>query len=111
MPRQPDSSPQTLAVFAALLDQPDDWHYGYPLSKQTGLRPGTLYPILARLVDRELLETRWAENDSPGRPARHLYRLTGAGRALATDRLRAAPANRTATAAGRQATRTPRTAS
>jgi len=42
-----------------------------------------MYPILMRLADRGLLETAW-ETDSPaGRPPRHLYRLTGPGRALA----------------------------
>jgi PadR family transcriptional regulator, regulatory protein PadR len=89
MPRTPDTSPQTLRVFGALLDDPQGWHYGYGLSKQTGLAPGTLYPILARLVDRELLETRWEASDQPGRPPRHLYRLTADGRQLAESRLAA----------------------
>jgi PadR family transcriptional regulator, regulatory protein PadR len=90
MPRTPNTSPQTLTVLAALLDGAADWHYGYPLSKQTGLAPGTLYPILARLVDSGLLETRWEENETPGRPARHLYRLTTDGREFATTRAAAA---------------------
>ena len=85
MPRIPDSSPQTLKVFGSLVDDPSAWHYGYGLSKQTGLAPGTLYPILARLVERDLLETRWEPSDQPGRPPRHLYRLTGSGRALAAE--------------------------
>jgi len=109
MPRTPNSSPQTVKVFAALLDKPQDWHYGYPLSKQTGLAPGTLYPILARLVDGGLLETRWEASDEPGRPARHLYRLTGAGATLAAERVAAArPTPGRATATPRV---TPRTAS
>jgi DNA-binding PadR family transcriptional regulator len=38
-----------------------------------------------RLADRGLLETAW-ETDAPaGRPPRHLYRLTGPGRALAAE--------------------------
>lgn len=46
-------------------------------------QPGSLYPILVRLADRGLLETTW-DNDVPaGRPPRHLYRLTGAGRTFA----------------------------
>jgi PadR family transcriptional regulator, regulatory protein PadR len=53
-----------------------------------------MYPILMRLTDRGLLETAW-ESDAPtGRPPRHLYRLTGEGRALAKQL--AATANRTA---------------
>ncbi|WP_027342708.1 PadR family transcriptional regulator [Hamadaea tsunoensis] len=86
MPRTPDTSPQTLKVFDALLEDPQGWHYGYALSKRTGLASGTLYPILIRLVERELLDTRWAEAE-PGRPPRHLYRLTGDGVQVATQRL------------------------
>jgi PadR family transcriptional regulator PadR len=107
MPRIPDSSVQTLKVFGSLLDDPSAWHYGYGLSKQTGLAPGTLYPILARLVERDLLETRWEPSDRPGRPPRHLYRLTGAGLKLARDRLAAAKPR----ADARPITATPRTAS
>jgi DNA-binding PadR family transcriptional regulator len=43
-----------------------------------------MYPILIRLADRGLLETSWDTDHVPGRPARHLYRLTGTGRAYAT---------------------------
>jgi PadR family transcriptional regulator, regulatory protein PadR len=90
MPRTPDTSPQTLKVFGALLDDPQGWHYGYALSKITGLASGTLYPILMRLVDRDLLETRWEPAETPGRPPRHVYRLTPDGAAHATSRLAAA---------------------
>lgn len=90
MPRTPDSSPQTLKVFTALLDNPTGWHYGYGLSKVTGLASGTLYPILIRLVERDLLETQWEPSTTPGRPARHMYRLTSDGAALAATRLAAA---------------------
>lgn len=87
MPRKPDTSPQTVRVFDALLRDPTGWHYGYVLSKQTGLSPGSLYPILARLVDRELLETRWEPSEHSGRPPRHLYRLTAHGVSLARQRV------------------------
>jgi hypothetical protein len=90
MPRTPDTSPQTLKVFGALLEDPQGWHYGYALSKITGLASGTLYPILMRLVDRDLLETRWEPAETPGRPPRHVYRLTPDGAGLATSRLAAA---------------------
>ena len=49
------------------------------------------YPILMRLADRGLLETSWDSDTPAGRPPRHLYRLAGEGRTLATD-LAAAPA-------------------
>lgn len=86
MPRIPHTSPQTLQVFEALLDDPQRWRYGYELSKQTSLASGTLYPILMRLTDQRLLETRWEPADEPGRPPRHVYRLTADGAALATQR-------------------------
>src|SRR3954454_7951477 len=78
-------SPQTLAVLAALADRPQDWHYGYELGKDVGLRAGTLYPILMRLSHRGLLETTWEVDPPPGRPPRHLYRLSAAGASVATE--------------------------
>jgi len=78
-------SAQTTAVVLALAEVPTTWRYGYELCQQLALKPGSLYPILVRLADRGLLETSW-ETDGPlGRPPRHLYRLTGSGRALATE--------------------------
>jgi DNA-binding PadR family transcriptional regulator len=100
VPRQPDTSPQTLLVLAALLEAPDAWRYGYELSRRLELSSGTLYPILVRLAERGCLETRWVEPERPGRPPRHTYRLTGEGRALARSRLagrrRAGPERRAA---------------
>jgi PadR family transcriptional regulator PadR len=80
-------SVQTLSVLAALCDQPSQWQHGYALAKQTGLKSGTLYPILIRLADRGLVEACWQEEPQPGRPRRHLYRLTAAGLASATPAL------------------------
>ncbi len=89
MPRVPHSSPQTLLLFGALLNDPQQWRYGYELSKETALASGTLYPILMRLSDQKLLETRWEPSDEPGRPPRHLYRLSADGAALARERVTA----------------------
>jgi PadR family transcriptional regulator PadR len=80
--RRPESSPQTRAVLHALLDQPE-WSYGYDISRLTGLKSGTLYPMLARLAERGLLEATWEQSRVEGRPPRHLYRLSAAGAALA----------------------------
>jgi PadR family transcriptional regulator, regulatory protein PadR len=77
-------SPQTLSVLAALCEQPSAWQHGYALARQTGLKSGTLYPILIRLADRGLVEACWQEEPTPGRPRRHLYRLTPDGLATAT---------------------------
>jgi DNA-binding PadR family transcriptional regulator len=71
-------SPQTLQVLAAFLQAPEDWKYGYDISRNTGLKSGTLYPILMRLAERELLESSW-EPSEIGKPPRHLYRLTPDG--------------------------------
>lgn len=87
MPRLPHSSPQTLRLLAALIADPCRWRYGYELSKETELASGTLYPILMRLTDQKLLETRWEPSDEPGRPPRHTYRLTADGAVLAGQRL------------------------
>src|SRR5271163_3064332 len=83
MGSRPGFSPQTLSVLAALCAQPAAWQHGYALAQETGLKSGTLYPILIRLADRGLVEARWQEEPAPGRPRRHLYRLTAAGLASA----------------------------
>jgi PadR family transcriptional regulator PadR len=87
-------SPQTLAVLGSLLEHPAQWRHGYSLSQQTELPSGTLYPILMRLEKLGWLETRWEEPGNLGRPPRHLYRLTGQGRAWATEELNAARAKK-----------------
>ena len=71
-------SPQTLLVIDAFLDQAEEWKYGYDLSRVTGLKSGTLYPILMRMAERKLLETEW-ETGEPGKPPRHMYRFTPEG--------------------------------
>src|SRR5215472_3067890 len=85
-------SARTTAVLQALAEDPGRWRYGYELCSQLGMQAGSMYPILIRLADRGLLETGWETERVPGRPARHLYRLTGAGRAYATSAAAAAPA-------------------
>jgi PadR family transcriptional regulator len=78
-------SPQTVAVLHALAGEPTAGRHGYELGRQVGLRAGSLYPILIRLCDRGLLEASWETDPAPGRPPRHLYRLTGAGQRLAAE--------------------------
>ena len=83
-------SAQTLSVLSALCEEPSQWRHGYALAGQTGLKSGTLYPILIRLADRGLVEACWQEEPAPGRPRRHLYRLTAAGLASASGALASA---------------------
>ena len=56
-------------------DEPSQWRHGYALAKKTGLKSGSLYPILIRLADRGLVEACWQEEPQPGQPRRHLYRV------------------------------------
>ena len=81
-------SPQTLLILEAFLDRPAEWKYGYDLSRVTGLKSGTLYPILMRLADRKLLETEWeaTEPGNSGKPPRHMYRFTPEGMQFARTR-------------------------
>jgi PadR family transcriptional regulator, regulatory protein PadR len=69
---------QTVEVLNAFLHEPEGWKYGYDLSRGTRLKSGTLYPILMRLAERGLLEAEW-ESGEPGKPPRHMYRLTSEG--------------------------------
>jgi DNA-binding PadR family transcriptional regulator len=78
-------SPQTRKLLAALLAQRVQWQHGYDLSEQTSLSSGTLYPILMRLSDRGLLESKWEPSEHEGRPPRKLYRLNAEGAAYAIE--------------------------
>ncbi len=86
MPRTANISPQTRTVLAALASQPQAWRYGYDLARETGLKSGTLYPLLIRLADQGFLEAEWRQPLQPGRPPRHAYRLTEQGLALSAER-------------------------
>ena len=77
-------SAQTLAVLAELCATPTRWRHGYGIARDTGLKSGTLYPVLIRLADRGLVEACWEDEQPAGRPRRHLYRLTPEGLATAT---------------------------
>jgi PadR family transcriptional regulator PadR len=64
MPRVRTFSPQTFTVLEALSHRPADWLYGLEIAKLTGLKSGSLYPILIRLADRGLLKSRWLSGSS-----------------------------------------------
>jgi len=86
----PGISSQTLVVLTALSAEPAAWRHGYDIAKETGLKSGTLYPILIRLADRGVVEACWEAEQPAGRPRRHLYRLTAEGRTLAHAAVRTA---------------------
>ena len=78
-------STQTKKLLASLLEQRAQWQHGYDLSVQTELPSGTLYPILLRLSDRGMVESKWEPSPHQGRPPRKLYRLTAEGVAYANE--------------------------
>jgi PadR family transcriptional regulator, regulatory protein PadR len=79
MARARRPSPQTVAVLDALAARASGWSHGYDLCRALGLKAGTVYPILIRLAERGFVETAWEKEVPPGRPPRHLYRLSAAG--------------------------------
>ncbi len=78
-------SPQAIRLLAALLADMRRWRYGYDLTKETGLTPGTLYPLLERLETQGALESEWRASELESRPPRHAYRLTRAGVVFAAE--------------------------
>jgi PadR family transcriptional regulator, regulatory protein PadR len=85
MPRARSPSSQTKVLLDLMLSRRRQWLHGYELSEQTGLKSGTLYPLLIRLSDRGMLESKWEESAFAGRPPRRMYRLTAQGAAFAAE--------------------------
>ena len=86
MVRSPNSSPHTRAVLAALLSAHPGPSYGYDLSRATGLKSGTLYPILHGLERKGYLTSA---EERVGARLRRVYQATPEGAvALATARQR-----------------------
>jgi PadR family transcriptional regulator PadR len=79
------STDQLGRVLHAMLETPASVHYGFDLLRRTGLKSGSLYPILARMEAEGLVTSSWEDvNPSEeGRPRRRYYELTGAGADLA----------------------------
>ena len=65
----------------ALLAQGESYAYEIAgaLTAGVGMGEGTIYPLMRRMQDDKLVETRLAESNSG--PPRKYYRLTPAGRA------------------------------
>ena len=75
-------SPQAWTLLEFLAQTPGEWGYGYDIARFSGLKSGTLYPLLIRLEEKGLLEAEWQAPAIAGRPPRHAYRLTAAGLAV-----------------------------
>lgn len=82
MPRSRAPSPAARRLLRELA-APWSWRHGYDLARVTGLKSGTLYPLLMRLNAEGLLEAEWRASPEPGRPPRHVYRLSETGLQLA----------------------------
>ena len=85
MARNRQPSKQMRLLLDALAGRRGEWRHGYDVMKETCLSSGTLYPLLMRMTEQGLVEAEWREPAQRGRPARHAYRLTAAGFALATE--------------------------
>jgi DNA-binding PadR family transcriptional regulator len=93
---------QVQLTLRAMLDEPDRELYGLELVEATGLPPGTIYPIMARLESAGWVSSRWEEigQEPKGRPRRRYYRLTAEGVAQARSALALSDARRHARARG-----------
>lgn len=70
----------SVRVIASLLADPDAQHWGYDLSRRSGVRSGVLYPILSRMLEAGWLTDGWETTQTHGRPPRRYYALTSRGR-------------------------------
>src|SRR5690348_4610790 len=70
-------------VLRAFLADPAEPRYGYDLMKAAGLKSGTLYPLLGRLEDEELVTSAWETPRQDGQRPRKYYRLTPKGAQVA----------------------------
>jgi PadR family transcriptional regulator, regulatory protein PadR len=77
---------QTQMILQALLRDPCRALYGLELAGETGLLPGTAYPILIRLENEKWVASWWEDinPETEGRPRRRYYRLTANGAAQAS---------------------------
>ena len=69
--------------------------YGFEIIDLTGLRAGTVYPILRRLEAEGMVRSTWERASiaqAEGRPPRRNYRMTDAGERAADDAMTRYPA-------------------
>ena len=80
------TTPVRLVLDAMAHVDPGELMWGYRLCEQTGLGPGTIYPILERLEAAGHVSARWETPRPTDRPPRRFYEITGTGRQLAASR-------------------------
>jgi PadR family transcriptional regulator len=70
-----------VGVAIAIMSDPAGRHWGYELTRKSGVRSGVLYPILSRMLAEEWLTDGWEDPATTGgRPPRRYYELTEAGK-------------------------------
>lgn len=67
-------------VSMALMADASGRHWGYELSKQSGVRSGVMYPILNRMLHERWLSDGWEDGCDHKRPPRRYYQLTESGK-------------------------------
>ena len=70
-----------LHIAVALMERPRDRHWGYDLSKRSGVRSGVLYPVLRRMLEEGWLVDGWEDmtQERENRPPRRYYEITDTG--------------------------------
>jgi PadR family transcriptional regulator, regulatory protein PadR len=71
-----------IAVAIEIMDDPTGRHWGYALSRASGVRSGVLYPMLSRFLDEGWVTDGWEDPATirKKRPPRRYYELTDEGR-------------------------------
>lgn len=70
----------TRAVLDLLLSAgDDDPPWGYRICEESGLGPGTVYPILERLEEARWIIGTWEADVPPDRPRRRTYQVSDLG--------------------------------
>jgi PadR family transcriptional regulator PadR len=71
----------TVQVAMALLEDHRGKHWGYELSKKSGVRSGTLYPMLTQMLEKGWLSDGWEDPQTitEKRPPRRYYEVTDLG--------------------------------
>ncbi|GAA3271787.1 PadR family transcriptional regulator [Paenarthrobacter aurescens] len=80
-------TPATALVLESLLSADSVW--GLQIVKDTGKKPGTVYPILERLEAAGWVQGEWETSEERKGPRRRYYRLLADARPLARDFVRA----------------------
>ncbi len=78
----PSSFRLTYPTAIVLLAVTRGFRHGFDIIDASGLKSGTVYPILRRLEDAGMLRARWesiADARDAQRPPRRYYQMTGAG--------------------------------